>query len=720
MAKPFEGILARHRVAATREGGYEVVMVDDLPGGDLGLLIAALEGRGGLLVTTPTVAERYGRPLRESLRERGVDVPMMVLPVVETTKSLAMVERVCHAAYAHGLGRKSVLVALSGGVCSDVVTTAASLIRRGIATIRVPTTLIGQVDAVVGIKGGVNFMGRKSALGCFYPAERVFVDPVFLESLPTVHLRTGFAEIAKIAMIRDAELFDLLEAHAADLIASAFRAPIVRKREILWRAITGMCAELEPNLYETRYRRMVDFGHTFSNQLEPAADYRIRHGEAVAVDMAFCAAISAEMGLIERGMRDRIWALLAEMGLPLHVAELTLDLIDTSLVRAETHRAGSVNLIVPDGIGSTRVIADRAVLERDLLAAALAALKREVSPRIACGDAPAAALVFDVGGTTTRAAAFDPATRTLSAEVRRETPSFLNLPDSRPEAICDALVSLLVDLARSLLPDRLPDRIGLAFPGPIDAAGRAVTAPTVWGKHEGAPLDPRGLLQARFPGCRIRILNDVTAAGYRYLDDRDLCIVTVSSGIGTKIFIDGVPRVGSAGRGGEIGHVCVDHREDAAVCDCGGRGHLGAVASGRACERRTRLNAVRDPTGFRGSALFEICCGDAARIDNRAIAEAFSAGDPWTGRAVASVAEPLGRMLGSIHLSAGIERFVIIGGFACAMGERYRHLLARHAAAVTWHTGQDWDAMIELGLDDDRNGLIGAGMALNTPRGAMT
>jgi glucokinase len=203
----------------------------------------------------------------------------------------------------------------------------------------------------------------------------------------------------------------------------------------------------------------------------------------------------------------------------------------------------------------------------------------------------------------------------------------------------------------------------------------------------------------RWPNARVRILNDVTAAGYRYLrsSDDDFCIVTVSSGIGNKVFANGRPLVGRNGLGGELGHLRVDDSEGAPVCECGGRGHLGAVASGRGVLAYARKHA---PQG-----------GCAEALTSSDLVAAFHREEPWATKIVEHGAAPLGWALAAMHLGLGIERFVLVGGFALALGDAYRHLVARAADARCWDAPGGWDSRVELGVNDDFSGLIGAGIA---------
>ncbi|MBT6145008.1 MAG: ROK family protein, partial [Gemmatimonadetes bacterium] len=231
------------------------------------------------------------------------------------------------------------------------------------------------------------------------------------------------------------------------------------------------------------------------------------------------------------------------------------------------------------------------------------------------------------------------------------------------------------------------------------------------GATQQQPVDLLSALSELWPSTPVLMLNDVAAAGYRYIRSaqEDFCIITVGSGIGNKVFLGGHPVTGPAGRGGEIGHIRVDHSPDALPCDCGGHGHLGGIASGRGALLVAQRLAMAEPQRFSRSMPAQQGCADPADLHNEALVQAFLAGDPWTEDLIRQVARPLGQMLASLHLAIGLERFVIFGGFALALGEGYRQELVQAAAASGWDVGQDWNRMVELGVPDGQSGMIGAG-----------
>jgi 2-epi-5-epi-valiolone synthase len=292
------------------------------------------------------------------------------MPLGEARKHLRTVERVCDLAARMRLDRRGVLIAVGGGVCSDIVTLAASMIRRGVEHIRIPTTLIGHVDAGIGIKGAVNFHGLKSFIGCFYPPSSVLLDSAYLQSLPLHSIREGLSEILKMALILDAQLFARIERCGTQLVASRFQAPATDGQQIVDQAICLMLGELQQNPFENlSSQRLVDMGHTFSPTLEERSGFRMSHGEAVAIDMAFTCVIAAELGLMSRSDAARFVALLLQVGLRVSSPLLTADACHAAIQSMIAHRRGRLNLVVPTSIGAATFLGQEALKGKVLHAA---------------------------------------------------------------------------------------------------------------------------------------------------------------------------------------------------------------------------------------------------------------------------------------------------------------------------------------------------------------
>ena len=226
-----------HSLGWLNSGSYDVVFAKDLvtvhgqqrerlfgvPAAARKMLVDRLRGRRILLVTTSTVWTLHGgEPVASLASEAGADLDVLVEPFDEASKTMASVMCICERAQAHELGRRDLLVAFGGGVCCDLVGMAASLYRRGIDYVCLPTTLVGQIDAGIGIKQAVNFAGQKSRLGSFHPPVAVFSDPRWLATLSRDAIRSGLAEIVKVAVMRNARLFDWLSGPEPPLSTAPF------------------------------------------------------------------------------------------------------------------------------------------------------------------------------------------------------------------------------------------------------------------------------------------------------------------------------------------------------------------------------------------------------------------------------------------------------------------------------------------------------------------
>ncbi|WP_406347285.1 sedoheptulose 7-phosphate cyclase [Streptomyces sp. NBC_00648] len=315
-----------------------------------------------LLVVETTVDELYGDRLRAYGAARGLDYEIHVLTAHEQLKTMDAVFSVAEAMDRFGIARRSEpVVALGGGVLMDVVGLACSLYRRSTPYVRVPTTLIGLVDAGVGAKTGVNFGPHKNRLGTYHPAAQTLLDPRFLATLDRRHLSNGMAEILKIALIKDRDLFDLLEAHGDRLVGERFqggRSPSPVVRQVLGRAVHGMLEELQGNLWESELERVVDYGHSFSPTLEMRALPELLHGEAVCLDMALTTLIAERRGLVRPVERRRILDVMRGLGLPVWHRLCEPGVLGEALADTVRHRDGSQRLPLPVGIGDAVFVDD--------------------------------------------------------------------------------------------------------------------------------------------------------------------------------------------------------------------------------------------------------------------------------------------------------------------------------------------------------------------------
>ncbi len=252
------------------------------------------------IVTNETLAPLYGEPLVQALGAKAVLVKM---PDGEQYKTLDTVRALYDDFIAAGLDRRSVIVALGGGVVGDTVGFAAATYLRGVALVQIPTSLLAMVDSSVGGKVGVDLPQGKNLIGAFKQPEMVIVDPTVLDTLPDDEWRCGVAEIVKAGLIRDTALLD----------ASLYRRGAI---DYIVRAIAFKVNIVQEDPYEDNIRAYLNLGHTFAHALERVSNYGWKHGEAVAVGLLAAAQLSQVHGLCDPSLPFRVEQLLKTLKLP--------------------------------------------------------------------------------------------------------------------------------------------------------------------------------------------------------------------------------------------------------------------------------------------------------------------------------------------------------------------------------------------------------------------
>lgn len=251
------------------------------------------------------------------------------------------------------IDRHSYAIAVGGGAFLDVVGFAAAAVHRGVRHIRIPTTVLAQNDAGIGVKNGIDFFGKKNFLGNFAPPNAVINDFNLLKTLPPEEWRSGTAEAVKVSLIRDAGFFEWIEQHSAALAAAepeAMRYQIRRCAELHLRHImTG------GDPFERGSARPLDFGHWAAHKLEQMSDFKIRHGHAVAIGMAIDVRYSSRVGLLAENQMRRILDCLARLGFRLRFSDWlgndSSDRLLDGLAEFQEHLGGRLCLTMLRGIG---------------------------------------------------------------------------------------------------------------------------------------------------------------------------------------------------------------------------------------------------------------------------------------------------------------------------------------------------------------------------------
>ncbi len=253
------------------------------------------------------------------------------------------------------IDRHSYVIAIGGGALLDMVGLAAATAHRGVRHIRIPTTTLSQDDSGVGVKNGINAFGKKNFIGTFAPPHAVVNDFEFLDSLPERDKRAGYSEAVKVALIRDQQFFERLEKDA--LLLKAFDSDAMER-------LVKRCAELHMihiassgDPFEFGSARPLDFGHWAAHKLEQVSDYRIRHGEAVAIGVALDTVYSGLVGLLDEESVERVLSLFSKMGMETYASELHYtdsdgdQMILRGLEEFREHLGGDLTITLLEGIG---------------------------------------------------------------------------------------------------------------------------------------------------------------------------------------------------------------------------------------------------------------------------------------------------------------------------------------------------------------------------------
>ncbi len=274
------------------------------------------------IVTDENVAEAHLDTLLGALDANCPHAGTISLKPGETTKSFSELAPLCERLLAAGIERGDVVIAFGGGVVGDIAGFAASILRRGVSLVQIPTSLLAQVDSSVGGKTGINTAQGKNLVGTFHQPRLVITDTDLLASLPERQFRAGYAEIVKYGLLGDIEFFNWLEKSRAAIFE---RGPeLARAIETSCRAKAAIVAEDER---ESGRRALLNLGHTFGHALEGFAGYsgRLLHGEAISIGMALAFEYSNEAGLCGGQDAGRAIAHFRAAGLPVEISQIPGD-----------------------------------------------------------------------------------------------------------------------------------------------------------------------------------------------------------------------------------------------------------------------------------------------------------------------------------------------------------------------------------------------------------
>jgi 3-dehydroquinate synthetase len=349
---------------------YDLVYVDGVFAPDNRELADTYHRYGrALMVVDETVYELYGDDIHTYFDRYDIDLTVMPVQIRETAKSLETFEQIVTRFNEYGLVRTEPVLVVGGGLITDVAGFACASYRRNTPYIRIPTTLIGLIDASVSIKVAVNHGKHKNRLGAYHASQKVLLDFSFLKTLPEAQVRNGMAELIKISAVGNTEIFELLEQHGVDLLHTRFGhlngTPELRAagERLTYQAIATMLELEAPNLHELNLDRVIAFGHTWSPTLELTPPAPFFHGHAINIDMALSTTLAEQRGHLSVDERDRVLGLMSDLGLALDSEHLTPELLSTATAAILKTRDGMLRAAIPAPIGRCLFLNDVTVDE---------------------------------------------------------------------------------------------------------------------------------------------------------------------------------------------------------------------------------------------------------------------------------------------------------------------------------------------------------------------
>lgn len=321
----------------------------------LGKYISKLKlGDDAYVITNAAIKNKYGRLLNKTLEQTGFSVKTKLIPDTEESKSLETVSSVVNNLVDYAQKKRIFIIAFGGGVIGDLAGFIASIYKRGIPYIQVPTTLLAQVDSSIGGKTAVDLGGAKNLIGAFYQPRLVFSDVHLLRTLNLRHLKSGLAEVIKYGIIKDMQLFTYLEKKYQDILGlkESTLEFIVRCSSFIKARIVQQDEREEKGI-----RTILNFGHTLGHAIEAAGGFKIyTHGEAIALGMLAGCDISKKLKLITHEILSRIEGLIERVGLPTIIQMVSLR----DIIQAHYHDKkfiGTKNkFVLIKGIGKIKLV----------------------------------------------------------------------------------------------------------------------------------------------------------------------------------------------------------------------------------------------------------------------------------------------------------------------------------------------------------------------------
>jgi 3-dehydroquinate synthase len=344
-------------IARSGMGNYPVSIGSGIAASELGATIRNMNAKHAVVITDENVSNIYAQKFFQKIISEykgSLELNQIVVAPGESSKDKETLFDILDSFASLDLSRKTdVVITLGGGVVSDIGALAASLYKRGLPLIHVPTTLIGQADAAIGGKTAINYVGQKNYLGSFYAPSAVLIDPLFLKTLPKREMNAGLSEILKYGLISSTKLWSKTSKSLRRLL----RGYDTEMEIIIRDAVQEKIRYIREDEFERKsgVRELLNFGHTFAHAIESATGYnQLLHGEAVALGMRAASWLSMDMGLLDENEWRQIEVVLGRLPLPV-TPEFSDDDILLAMRKDKKRQSENHRLILLESIGKAVV-----------------------------------------------------------------------------------------------------------------------------------------------------------------------------------------------------------------------------------------------------------------------------------------------------------------------------------------------------------------------------
>lgn len=312
------------------------------------------------IITDSNVETLYGKKLYEKMKEHHLEVDLITFPAGEKSKVRATKEKIEDELLEKGYKRDSCIIALGGGVVTDLAGFVAGTFARGIPFINYSTTLLGAADASVGGKTAVDTPVATNLIGLIYQPKKVYIDLATWQTLPKEQISNGLAETIKHACMADSQFFSYLEEHVALLLEDE---GISRHEEVCKQIAKTNCQIkyriVHEDEKEANLRQILNLGHTIGRAIETLSGYQLLHGQAVAIGMCMQVKIAYELGYVTEEEQNRVIKLFKKAKLPTALPkEMTTNQVVEKLYTDKKVRKGKIRFVFQEGIGKIKCFED--------------------------------------------------------------------------------------------------------------------------------------------------------------------------------------------------------------------------------------------------------------------------------------------------------------------------------------------------------------------------